>query len=140
MLAMTQAVEERSDSSDSALAEGSGGEVNKDCIFCRIISGELQSDILYQDDEVIALRDINPQAPTHILIMPKAHIPSLAEITKDHQALIGHMAQVANELANSEGIASSGYRLVINSGPDSGQEVPHLHLHLLGGRSLGSLG
>ena len=140
MLAMTQAVEERSDSSDSALAEGSGGEVNKDCIFCRIISGELQSDILYQDDDVIALRDINPQAPTHILIMPKAHIPSLAEITKDHQALIGHMAQVANELANSEGIAERGYRLVINSGPDSGQEVPHLHLHLLGGRSLGRLG
>jgi len=114
--------------------------VNRDCIFCRIISGELQSDILYQDDEVIALGDINPQAPTHILIMPKAHIPSLAEITMEHRALIGHMAQVANELAKSEGIAARGYRLVINSGPDSGQEVPHLHLHLLGGRSLGRLG
>ena len=114
--------------------------MNRDCIFCRIISGELQSDILYQDDEVIALGDINPQAPTHILIMPKAHIPSLAEITKDHRALIGHLVHVAGELAKSEGIAERGYRLVINSGPDSGQEVPHLHLHLLGGRALGKLG
>ena len=113
--------------------------MNKDCIFCRIISGEFQSDILYQDDEVIALRDINPQAPTHILIMPKAHIPSLAGITMDHQTLMGHLVRVAGELAKSEGIAERGYRLVINSGPDSGQEVPHLHLHLLGGRRLGKL-
>ncbi|MCK5654021.1 MAG: HIT domain-containing protein, partial [Dehalococcoidia bacterium] len=79
--------------------------MNKDCIFCRIISGEFQSDILYQDDEVIALRDINPQAPTHILIMPKAHIPSLAEITMDHQTLVGHLVHVAGDLAKSEGIA-----------------------------------
>jgi len=114
--------------------------VNKDCIFCRIINGELQSDILYQDDEVIALRDINPQAPTHILIMPKAHIPSPAEIAMEHRALVGHLVHVGGELAKSEGISARGYRLVINSGPDSGQEVPHLHLHLLGGRALGKLG
>lgn len=114
--------------------------MNKDCIFCRIISGEIKSEILYQDDEVIAMRDINPQAPTHILIVPKAHIPSLAQISADHEVLMGHIVHVAAELARSEGIATSGYRLVINSGPDSGQEVPHLHLHLLGGRALGRLG
>ena len=112
-------------------------EMNTDCIFCRIIIGEIPSDILYQDDEVIALHDINSQAPTHILIMPKAHIPSLAETTIDHQILMGHMIFMASELARSEGISSRGYRLVINSGPESGQEVPHLHLHLLGGRALG---
>ena len=115
-------------------------EVNTDCIFCRIISGEIPGDILYQDNEVIALRDINPQAPTHILIMPKAHIPSLAETTIDHRAIMGHMLFVASELARIEGIATRGYRLVINSGLESGQEVPHLHLHLLGGRVMESLG
>ena len=115
-------------------------EVNTDCIFCRIINGEIPGDILYQDDEVIAFRDINPQTPTHILIMPKAHIPSLAETTIDHRAIMGHMLFVASELARSEGISSRGYRLVINSGPESGQEVPHLHLHLLGGRVMGNLG
>jgi histidine triad (HIT) family protein len=114
--------------------------VNTDCIFCRIISGEIPGDILYQDNEVIALRDINPQAPTHILIMPKDHIPSLAETTIDHGAIMGHMLFVASELARSEGISSRGYRLVINSGPESGQEVLHLHLHLLGGRVMGILG
>ena len=115
-------------------------EENTDCIFCRIIGGEIPGDILYQNDEVIAFRDINPQTPTHILIMPKAHIPSLAEITVDHRLLMGHMVYAASELAKSEGIASRGYRLVINSGPESGQEVPHLHLHLLGGRVMGNLG
>jgi histidine triad (HIT) family protein len=115
-------------------------DVNTDCIFCRIISGEIPGDILYQDNEVIALRDINPQAPTHILIMPQGHITSLAEITIEHRSLIGHMVFVASELAKSEGISLRGYRLVINSGPESGQEVLHLHLHLLGGRVMGPLG
>jgi len=115
-------------------------EVNTDCIFCRIISGEIPGEILYQDNEVIALRDINPQAPTHILIMPKAHVPSLAETTVDHRVLTGHMVFVASELARSEGVSLRGYRLVLNSGPESGQEVPHLHLHLLGGRVMGNLG
>ncbi|NOQ43412.1 MAG: HIT domain-containing protein [Dehalococcoidia bacterium] len=114
--------------------------MNTDCIFCRIISGEIPGDILYQDDDVIAFRDINPQAPIHILVMPKAHIPSLAEITIDHRTLMGHMVFVASEMAKSEGISALGYRLVINSGPESGQEVPHLHLHLLGGRVMGNLG
>ncbi|MBE9501419.1 MAG: histidine triad nucleotide-binding protein [Chloroflexi bacterium] len=114
--------------------------MNKDCIFCRIISGEIQSDIIYQDEEVIAIRDINPQAPTHLLVLPRAHIPSLADVGADQEQLLGHLVHVANELAKSEGIAEKGYRLVINCGLEAGQEVPHLHLHLLGGRPLGKLG
>ncbi|MFQ5924480.1 MAG: histidine triad nucleotide-binding protein [Dehalococcoidia bacterium] len=119
---------------------GSGGEVNKDCIFCRIISGEVESKILYQDEDVVAFRDINPQAPTHLLIIPRAHITSPAEVSTDQERLLGHLIQVASELAKGEGIAESGYRLVLNSGPDSGQEIAHLHLHLLGGHRLGRLG
>jgi len=114
--------------------------VSKDCVFCRIIAGELQSDILYQDDDVIAIRDINPVAPVHILIMTKAHIPSLAETTPEHRGLLAHMCFVAIELAQKEGVSQKGYRLVINSGAEAGQEVAHLHLHLLGGRQLGKLG
>ena len=114
--------------------------MNKDCIFCRIIAGEIQSDILHQDDEVIAIRDINPQAPIHILIIPKAHIPSLVEVEAEHKGLLGHMIHVASELARAQGVAENGYRLVINTGPYSGQVVGHLHLHLLGGRILGRLG
>jgi histidine triad (HIT) family protein len=111
-----------------------------DCIFCRIISGEIQSDILYQDEEVIAIRDINPQAPTHFLVLPKSHIASLAQVGADQKPLLGHLVHVANELAKKEGVSDKGYRLVINSGAEAGQEVPHLHLHLLGGRPLGKMG
>jgi histidine triad (HIT) family protein len=111
-----------------------------DCIFCRIVAGEIASDIIYQDEDAIALRDINPQAPVHLLIMPKSHIPSLAEVGVNHRQLLGHLVHVANELAKGEGISEKGYRLVINSGPESGQEVPHLHLHLLGGRQLEKMG
>ena len=114
--------------------------MTKDCIFCRIIAGEIQSDILYQDDEVIAIRDSTPQAPTHLLIIPKAHIPSLIEVNAEQKGLLGHMIHVANELAREQGVAESGYRLVINTGPHSGQLVAHLHLHLLGGRVMGRLG
>lgn len=111
-----------------------------DCIFCRIISGELQSDILYQDEEVIAFRDINPKAPTHLLVVPKSHIPSLADVGADQRQLLGHLVHVATELANREGISESGYRLLMNCGPDAGQEVSHLHLHLMGGHRLGKMG
>ena len=106
------------------------------CVFCQIIAGELPSDILYQDEEVIAIRDINPLAPTHILVIPKEHIPSLTELTEAQIALTGHMVSIANQVAKSEGLAQSGYRLVLNEGKDAGQIVPHLHLHLLGGRKL----
>ena len=107
-----------------------------ECIFCRIAAGELPSDTLYQDDEVMAFRDINPLAPTHVLIIPKRHIASLADLTGDETLLIGRMAGVANKLARQEGVAEKGYRLVVSSGEDGGQVVPHLHMHLLGGRRL----
>jgi len=111
-----------------------------DCVFCRIISGEIQSDILYQDEKVIAIRDINPQAPTHILVLPRSHIASLTQVDASNKPLLGHLIHVASELARREKISGKGYRLVINSGAEAGQEVPHLHLHLLGGRALGKLG
>ena len=112
-----------------------------DCLFCKIIAGEIPSDILYRDDEVIAFRDINPQAPVHLLIIPRKHIPTIAQLKEADGPLISHMVAVANKLAGDEGVAESGYRLVINCGPEGGQLVYHLHLHLLGGRPLsGKLG
>jgi histidine triad (HIT) family protein len=107
-----------------------------DCIFCRIVAGEIPADIVYQDGELLAFRDINPQAPTHILIIPKSHIPSLADITNKHQALMGSIVLLAKDLANKEGISDKGYRLSISTGDDGGQLVPHIHFHLLGGREL----
>ena len=112
-----------------------------DCIFCKIVDSEIPADILYQDEEVIAFRDINPMAPTHLLIIPKKHIPSLLHLPEAASSLIGDMVNTANQLAKREGIAESGYRLVINCGKQGGQVVPHLHMHLLGGRQLsGALG
>jgi len=107
-----------------------------DCIFCKIVAGEIPSDTVYQDEEVIAFRDINPVAPTHLLIIPKKHIPSLAHLPDAETPLIGHMAKIANQLAKREGVSESGYRLVISCGEQGGQLVPHLHMHLLGGRQL----
>ena len=107
-----------------------------DCVFCQIVAGKVPSEILYQDEEVIAFRDINPQAPTHLVIIPKRHIPSLAHLSEAESPLIGHMVNIANQLAKRESIAESGYRLAMNCGKEGGQLVPHLHLHLLGGRKL----
>ncbi len=106
-----------------------------DCIFCKIAAGEIPAEIVYQDDEVVAFRDINPQAPVHILVIPRAHLGSVAELQPDPAP--GHMIQVAAQIACQEGIEGTGYRLVFNAGPDAGESVPHLHLHLLGGRKLG---
>jgi len=106
-----------------------------ECVFCQIVAGKLPSKTLYQDDEVMAFHDIHPMAPTHILIIPKKHVPSLAELG-DETPLIGKMTEVANRLARQEGIAQRGYRIVISSGREGGQVVPHLHMHLLGGRRL----
>ncbi len=111
-----------------------------DCIFCRIISGEIPSDILYQDEQVVAFRDINPKAPVHLLLVPRKHIESVAELSEDEASIMGHLVTVANRLAREAVISRKGYRLVVNSGPEGGQEVPHLHLHLLGGRQMGILG
>lgn len=109
------------------------------CIFCRIAAGELPTELVYQDEEVVAFRDIHPQAPKHLLVIPKAHIPTLAEASPLHDPLMGKLIEAANEVARAEGIAQGGYRVVINVGPDSGQEVMHLHLHVLGGKRLGRL-
>ena len=112
-----------------------------DCIFCKIVAGQIPSDVVFTDDKVIAFRDISPMAPVHLLIIPREHIASLNDITEQQTVLIGHMAQVAKQLAKQQGIATKGYRVVINCGPQGGQVVPHLHMHLLGGRELsGGLG
>ena len=107
------------------------------CVFCRIVRGEAPAEILYQDDLVTAFRDTHPQAPTHVLVVPNRHIPAAAAVTADDAELLGRVFTVANHLAAEEGIAQSGYRLVINDGPQAGQSVNHLHLHLLGGRRMG---
>ncbi len=106
------------------------------CVFCQIVAGKVPSEIIYQDEEVIAFRDINPQAPTHLVIIPKRHIPSLTHLSEAESPLVGHMVNIANQLAQEEGISGSGYRLAINCGEEGGQLVSHLHLHLLGGRKL----
>jgi histidine triad (HIT) family protein len=112
-----------------------------ECIFCQIASGKIPSETIYQDEEVIAFRDIQPQAPVHLVIIPRRHIPSLAHLSEADSALVGRMVAIANQLAKKEGIADKGYRLAVNCGEEGGQAVPHLHLHLLGGRRLsGRLG
>ncbi len=111
------------------------------CIFCQIVAGKLPGDIVYRDDEILAFRDVNPQAPVHLLVIPRKHIASLTQVGEEDFPLMGRLVGVANKLARQEGIAKSGYRLVINCGQQGGQLVPHLHLHLLGGRQLsGRLG
>jgi histidine triad (HIT) family protein len=110
--------------------------MTEECIFCRIAAGEVPSDIVYQDEDFLAFRDILPKAPTHVLIIPKTHITSVAELTERQQKLAGRLILIAKNLAEKEGIAKNGYRLVINCGPEGGQVVPHLHLHLIGGRKL----
>lgn len=106
------------------------------CLFCKIIQGEIPGNMLYEDEDVVALRDINPQAPTHCLIIPKRHIATINDLAPEDTRLIGHIVQTAKTLAQTEGIAESGYRLVWNVNQDGGQAVYHIHLHLLGGRSM----
>ena len=111
--------------------------MKEDCIFCKIAAGDIPSrKIHHEDDTVISFLDINPQAPIHFLVVPRKHVPSLGETTREHEALLGHLHVVAAELAREHGL-SKGYRTVINTGADGGQTVDHLHLHLLGGRELG---
>jgi len=107
-----------------------------DCIFCKIASGAIPSDKVYSDDDFVAFRDISPQAPVHDVIIPRRHIPSLNDLKEADQALAGKMVLVAQKVAKKEGIADSGYRLSLNCGKDGTQVVPHIHLHLLGGRLL----
>ncbi len=107
-----------------------------DCLFCKIISKEIKSDILFEDDDVLAFKDINPQAPTHILIVPKKHISTINELQQEDEALTGKIILTAQSLANQENIDENGSRLVFNCNNDGGPEVYHIHLHLLGGRPM----
>ncbi len=108
-------------------------------IFSKIIAGEIPGDIVYQDDLVTAFRDINPIAPIHILIVPNKYIPTVNDVTKEDERVMGRMLLAAKKIAEQEGIAESGYRLLINCNEDGGQEVFHVHMHLLGGRPLGPM-
>lgn len=110
--------------------------MTEECIFCKIVAGELPSDIVYQDEDFLAFRDILPKAPTHMLIIPKTHITSVTELADGQQGLAGRLIIIAKNLAEKEEIAKKGYRLVINCGREGGQVVPHLHLHLIGGRQM----
>ena len=109
-----------------------------DCLFCKIACGKIPSAKVYEDDEILAFKDIAPKAPVHILIIPKKHIEGIFDMGEEDINLLGKMNYVAKKLAEENGIAESGYRLIANSRPDSGQEVYHLHYHLIGGRNLGS--
>ncbi len=106
-----------------------------DCLFCKIVAGEIPSTKVYEDDSILAFRDIAPQAPTHILVIPKQHLSGVSQLTEDHAALVGHIFAVIPQIARQEGL-EQGYRVVSNCGPDAGQTVGHLHFHILGGRVL----
>jgi histidine triad (HIT) family protein len=113
--------------------------MSEDTLFSKIVRGDIPADIVHQDDLVTAFRDIAPQAPTHILVVPNRVIPTADDVTPDDEAVVGRMVRVAGELARAEGIAHDGYRLIMNCREHGGQEVYHLHLHLLGGRPLGPM-
>ena len=108
-----------------------------DCIFCKIASGEIESDFIYEDDQVVAFRDLNPQAPTHVLVIPREHIATTNDLNADNAAIVGRMTLAAKQIAEQEGIAERGYRTVLNCNAEAGQSVFHIHLHVLGGRPMG---
>lgn len=112
--------------------------MNRDpnCIFCRIASKEIPSRIVYEDEKVMAIEDVNPQGPVHLLVIPMKHIPTMQDITEGDTDLMGRLFRTINRLARERGISEKGYRVVINCGPAGGQTVYHLHLHLIGGRSM----
>ncbi len=112
----------------------------EDCIFCKIRDGEIPSDILYRDELCFVIRDIAPLAPTHLLVIPVEHFERISELESGFDRTFGAMFAAAKNVANAEGVSESGYRLMINQGRDGGQEVSHLHMHVLGGRRLGGLG
>ncbi len=120
-----------------ARPSGEEASMDPDCVFCRIVAGGIPADKVFEDEAVLAFRDIHPSAPAHVLLIPKAHIASLNELAPQHDALLGRLIRAAKEVAAREGIAGKGYRLVGNCGREAGQEVMHVHFHLLGGRPLG---
>lgn len=107
-----------------------------DCLFCRIIAGEIPGDFVHQDDRAVVIRDLNPQAPTHLLVIPREHLESLDDASQMDEALLGHLLRVAARVANAAALAEDGYRVVINNGAGAGQSVFHLHVHVLGGRPM----
>jgi len=107
-----------------------------DCIFCKIISGEIPSNEVYSDDELFAFRDVNPQAPVHVLIVPRKHIERVVDFTDSDAGLVGRMVLAANKIAESEGLVKNGFRYVLNCNEHGGQAVFHVHLHVLGGRQM----
>ena len=110
------------------------------CVFCRIYEGEIVSEVLYSDDRAFVIRDANPRAPVHLLVIPTIHLTGTDSRDASFEALLGHLIMLADNVANEHGLEGTGYRLVINKGRDSGQEISHLHLHVLGGRKLVSMG
>lgn len=108
-----------------------------DCLFCKIAAGVIPADIVFESDDVVAFNDINPQAPTHVLIIPRRHIPTINDAREEHAEELGKLFLAAREIAAKAGIADRGYRVVVNCNEDAGQTVFHLHMHLLGGRRLG---
>ena len=110
----------------------------EDCIFCKIINREIPSSIVYEDDEILAFRDINPAAPVHILVIPKKHISSLVDLKEEDELVVGKIYTVINKITKQEGIDEKGFRVIVNCGEDGGQEVKHLHFHILGGKKLGT--
>lgn len=110
----------------------------EDCVFCKIINGEITSEKVYEDEEILAFKDINPAAPIHILVIPKKHIENLLEVKDEDNYLIGKIYKTINKIAKDLNIEKDGFRVIVNCGKDSGQEVMHLHFHLLGGKKLGA--
>ena len=108
-----------------------------DCLFCKIVKGDIPSEKVYEDSEILAFKDINPAAPIHILVIPKKHITSLAHMEKEDEAIVGKIYGVINNIAKEQGFKENGYRVIVNCGKDGGQEVMHLHFHLLAGKQLG---
>src|SRR6266851_1295433 len=107
-----------------------------DCLFCKILAGTAAADVVYQDNRCVVIRDVNPQAPTHLLVIPREHLDSLDDASQKDEALLGHLLRVAAQVANAAGLDESGYRAVINTGAGAGQSVFHLHVHVLGGRPM----
>jgi histidine triad (HIT) family protein len=108
-----------------------------DCLFCRIVGGTIPADVIYQDEHVTAFRDIQPQAPVHVLVVPNQHVTSINDLEAGHDTTVGHLMRITQTVAREQGIGESGFRLAVNTGPDAMMTVPHLHVHLLGGRKLG---
>ena len=109
----------------------------ENCIFCKIINGDIPANKVYEDEEILAFHDINPAAPIHILVIPKKHISMLTDLKPEDEALIGKIYTTINKIAKQEGFEENGYRVIVNCGEDSGQEVMHIHFHVLGGKKLG---